>query len=91
MPRYYFPTWDGDRLSEDRDGVELDGLDQARALAVIALVELARDVLPRAADSRSLKIRVLDEEDAPAFEFRLTFQGSSEREVRADPGPGDDG
>ncbi len=46
MPRYYFPSWDGDRLSEDRDGVELDALDEARTLAIIALVELARDVLP---------------------------------------------
>ncbi len=91
MPRYYFPSWDGDRLSEDRDGVELDALDEARTLAIIALVELARDVLPHAANGRSLKIRVLDGDDTPAFEFGLTFEGSSRREICAVPGPGDDG
>lgn len=91
MPRYYFPSWDGDLVAEDWDGVELQGPEEARALAVVALAELARDVLPHATGPRTLKLCVLDGQATPAFEFRLTFEASSRRVAGAATGPGEDG
>lgn len=80
MPRYYFQSWDGDRALDDENGIELENLEQARAMAVLALAELAREILPQARDGRTIKLCVLDEGAAPAFEFHLTFEASARSE-----------
>ncbi len=49
--RYYFDTHDGDRFIPDEEGVLLDGIEQARAEALKALPDMARDALPNAGSS----------------------------------------
>jgi hypothetical protein len=80
MPRYYFQSWDGDRTLDDENGIELQGVEQARAMAVLALAELAREVLPETRHGCTLKIFVLDEGAIPAFECRLTFEALARSE-----------
>ena len=41
MPRYYFNVRDGETLSEDVDGIELQDLEAARREAIVA----ARDIM----------------------------------------------
>ena len=74
MPRYHFPSWDGDSSVPDEDGLDLPGLEQARALAVRGLTELARDALSGSAGERVLTMRVLDGDDRPVLEYRLLFE-----------------
>jgi hypothetical protein len=74
MPRYYFPSWDGDRFVPDEDGLEYEGVEQARAAAIESLGEMARDRLPKSSGERVLKVRVMDKGDKPLLELRLTFE-----------------
>ena len=69
MPRYYFPSWDGDSLLPDDEGLEMDG-----AEAISGLTEMARDVLPRSYGGRVLRLQVREERDRPLVEFRLTLE-----------------
>jgi protocatechuate 3,4-dioxygenase beta subunit len=78
MPRYYFPSWDGENFLPDEDGLEFEGIEQARTEAVRGLAEMARDSLCGSADERILKIRVVDQEGKPVHEVRLTFEVASE-------------
>jgi hypothetical protein len=72
MPRYYFPSWDGDAFLADEEGLDFESIAQARAQASQALAEMARDILPEAPDGRVLKIRVMDG-DGLVLELRLTY------------------
>ncbi len=90
MPRYYFKSCDGDRALDDENGIELEGIEQARAMAVLALTELAREILPQARAGRTIKLCVLDGGAAPAFEFRLTFEASARGEFAGAEEPGAD-
>jgi hypothetical protein len=74
MPRYYFPSWDGDSFVPDEVGVDVGGIEEARALATLALAEMARDSLPGSSRERVLKMLVMDGEDKPVLELRLTFE-----------------
>ena len=73
MPRYYFPSWDGDSFVPDEEGLAFEGIDQARAQATQALAEMARDILPISGGKRILTMHVTDG-DAPLLELRLTFE-----------------
>jgi len=55
MPRYYFPSWDGDAFLADEEGLDFESIAQARAQASQALAEMARDILP-ASQTESVKI-----------------------------------
>ncbi len=90
MPRFYFQSWDGERALDDENGIELESLEEARAMAVLALAELAREILPQACDGRPIKLCVLDGGAAPAFEFRLTFEASARSEFAGAEEPGAD-
>lgn len=46
MPRYFFDTYSGNRLHTDDTGLELEGLEAAKAEAQNALPDIARDELP---------------------------------------------
>ena len=81
MPRFYFQSWDGERALDDENGIELESLEEARAMAVLALAELAREILPQACDGRTIKLCVLDGGAVPAFAFRLTFEASARSEL----------
>jgi hypothetical protein len=48
MPRYYFDTHDGETSIADEHGLILAGLEEAKAEAIKALPDMARDVLPDA-------------------------------------------
>jgi len=74
MPRYYFPSWDGDHFVPDEEGLEYQGVEQARAAAIESLGEMARDSLPRASGEHVLKVRVKDGGVKPLLELRLTFE-----------------
>lgn len=90
MPRYFFPSWDADSFVPDDQGLELEGLEQACALARIALAEIARDLLAGLAGDRVMRIQVLDEDRRVLAELRLTFDVDGERPVstRVDPADG---
>ncbi len=49
--RYYFDTYDGERFIPDEEGVLLDGIEKARAEALKALPDMARDALPSGGSS----------------------------------------
>ncbi len=74
MPRYYFPSWDGDTFFPDQEGVEYDGFEQARTAAIRSLGEMALYSLPRSPSERVLKVQVTDGGDDPLAEFRLVFE-----------------
>ena len=61
MPRYYFDEYDGDTVMQDDEGLELDGIEAARAEARKALPDIARDVLPEDGDRRTMVVKVRDE------------------------------
>jgi len=60
VPRYFFDTFDGDRLITDSEGIELPDLEQVKAEAQRALPDLARDVLPDG-DQKTFIVSVRDE------------------------------
>ncbi len=62
MPRYYFDTHDGETFISDEAGLELDGVEAARAHAQIALCNVMSDVVP-VSDQRAVFVRVRDEAD----------------------------
>lgn len=59
MPRYFFDTFDGDRLIADSEGIELPDLEQVKAEAQRALPDLARDGLPDG-DQKTFIVSVRD-------------------------------
>jgi hypothetical protein len=58
--RYYFDTHDGERFIPDEEGVALHGIEQARAEALKALPDMARDALP-SGGSRDFVVEVRDD------------------------------
>ncbi len=74
MPRYFFQSWDGDRFVPDDEGLELEGIEDARALGARALGEMAKDSLPASSDDRVLGICLTDGSDKPVLELRLVFE-----------------
>ena len=73
MPRYTFASWDGDRFLPDEEGLEVEGLEQARALATLSLAEMARDIVPGLDGERVLRVQMRDEGGKLALELQLTF------------------
>ena len=73
VPRYFFDTDDGTGLVVDEDGQELSGPDQLRYLALDALPDIARDIIPDG-DERLLSVRVRDETGAYVFEAFLSLK-----------------
>ena len=73
MPRYTFASWDGDRFLPDEESLEVEGLEQARALATLSLAEMARDIVPGLDGERVLRVQMRDEGGKLALELQLTF------------------
>lgn len=73
MPRFYFDTHDGDRLTEDDEGLDLDGIEQARKEAIRALPDLVRDTLPNG-DRRDFAVTVRDERGQPVLTATLSLR-----------------
>jgi hypothetical protein len=73
MPRYYFDEYDGDTVTQDDEGLELDGIEAARAEARKALPDIARDVLPEDGDRRTMVVKVRDEAGKVVITATLTM------------------
>ena len=72
MPRFYFDTHDDDRFVPDNEGVELKGVEEAKAEAVAALPDMARDALPDG-DRRDFVVMVRNEGGHTVLRARLTL------------------
>ncbi len=70
--RYYFDTYDGDRLIRDDEGLVLGSLHEAREQAIKALPDMARDGLPHG-EYRDFVVEVRDETGRKVFRARLTL------------------
>ena len=72
MPRYFFDTFDGERLVPDEQGLEMQDLAAARAAAQKALPEMARDALPDG-NHRSIVVSVIDEAGSVVLRAALSL------------------
>jgi hypothetical protein len=72
MPRFYIDIHDGDDFIPDHQGLDLEGVEDAKAEAVNTLPDMARDGLPEG-DSRDFVVTVRDETDRPVWRVRLSL------------------
>jgi hypothetical protein len=72
MPRFYIDIHDGDDFIPDHQGIDLEGVEDAKAEAVNTLPDMARDGLPEG-DSRDFVVTVRDETDRPVWRVRLSL------------------
>jgi hypothetical protein len=72
MPRFYFDIHDGDDFIPDHEGIDLEGVEDAKVEAVNTLPDMARDGLPEG-DSRDFVVTVRDETDRPVWRVRLSL------------------
>lgn len=70
--RYFFDIFDGDHWTRDDIGMEVHSDGHARHQAVLALTEMARELLPADGDHKDLHIRVRTE-SAERFTVSLDF------------------
>ena len=73
MPLYYFDTHDDKGVVRDDTGLEFDTLEQAKAEAARALVDIARDRVP-GPDRLVFVVEVSDENKQPLLEARLMIE-----------------
>jgi Domain of unknown function (DUF6894) len=73
MPQYFFDTRDGSGLLRDEEGLQLNGIREARNQATQALVDLARDVIP-GSERGELTIEVRDQLNVPVLRAALSFE-----------------
>jgi hypothetical protein len=73
MPRYFFDIDDGEIVTEDDEGLEVDGLAMARDRAIAVLPNIARDVLPDG-DRRTFIVTVRNTDGANVFQATLVFE-----------------
>ena len=60
MPRYFFDTYDGEKLISDDIGMELADVDEVEREASRSLPEMAREVFPKS-NHREFIVTVRDE------------------------------
>jgi len=72
MPRYYFDVHDGETFTRDDEGVELDGIEAAKAEASKTLPEIACGTKPDG-NRRDYTIEVRDETGRPVLRAGLSF------------------
>ena len=69
--RYYFDTYDGERFIPDEDGIVLRGLDEAKAEAMRALPDMAKEATVDGA--RDFVVEVRDEAGRKLLRVRLSL------------------
>lgn len=74
MPRYFIDTDDGSTRVRDEGGLDLPDAAAARAEAIRALPDMARDTMPNG-DRRTLVSEVRDERGTVVYHATLTFAG----------------
>jgi hypothetical protein len=72
MPRYYFDTRDNEKFVPDELGLEITSFEKVRAVASVAMADLARDVLPGSM-ARELAIEVRSDV-GPVLRVSLRFE-----------------
>ncbi|WP_201861735.1 DUF6894 family protein [Microvirga soli] len=72
MARFFFDTYDGNRLISDPEGIELQSVEMARIEAQKALPDLARDALPDG-DQKTFIVSVRDEAGQVVLRAALTL------------------
>ncbi|MCA1457689.1 hypothetical protein I6F35_31625 [Bradyrhizobium sp. BRP22] len=72
MPRYYFDTRDNEKFVPDELGLEIASFEKVRAVASVAMADLARDVLPGSV-ARDLAIEVRNDA-GPVLRVSLRFE-----------------
>jgi uncharacterized protein YfcZ (UPF0381/DUF406 family) len=70
--RYFFDVHNGNELTRDEVGLELDGIDEARDEAAEALAEMA-GTASREANPRDFSIEVRDESNQPVLKAEISF------------------
>ena len=75
MPRYYIDSSDGSFSHIDSEGVELTGDEAARYLALDALPDMVREVLPDG-DQREFAVCVRNEGGRVIYSARMTLTGA---------------
>ncbi len=73
MPRFYFDTHDGETFISDEAGLDLDGIEAARAHAQAALCDVMADVVPVTTDQRMVFVRVRDAADHVVLKAGLSL------------------
>jgi hypothetical protein len=73
MPRYYFDTWNGERIIPDNEGVECADDKAACGAATKALLDLASDIADRTSTCE-LSIEVTNEAKKPVCRVTLQFE-----------------
>ncbi|PTM40635.1 hypothetical protein [Bosea sp. 124] len=88
MPRYFIDSSDGNFSHIDAEGVELAGDAAARYLALDALPDMVREVLPDG-DKREFAVCVRDEFGKVIYSASLTLAGAWRESGRreSDEGP----
>jgi hypothetical protein len=77
MPRYFFDTDDGQKQSQDENGLDLGGPWEARALALAVIPDMVRDV-QYDGDRRDLVSSVRDENGRLLYVAALSLVGGWE-------------
>ncbi len=72
LARFFFDTYDGNRLISDPEGIELQSVEMARIEAQKALPDLARDALPDG-DQKTFIVSVRDEAGQVVLRAALTL------------------
>ena len=75
VPRYYFDTDDGDGLVADEDGQDVASAEELRFLALDALPDIVREVMPDG-DETTFSIKVRDASGEYLFEATLALKSS---------------
>ena len=70
--RYFFDVHNGNELTRDEVGMELEGINQARDEAAEALAERA-GAASRGPNPRDFAIEVRDESDRPVLKAEISF------------------
>jgi hypothetical protein len=73
VARYFFDITDSGKVSVDKEGVELDSLEDARGEALRTLGEIAKDELPDG-DHRQFSIEIREGDSAPVLSASLSLQ-----------------
>ena len=73
MPRFYFDVREGDRLTRDDNGLELDNLDAAERAAAEGAAEIGRDCLPKG-NARDVTVEVRNERGRQVLSVRVAIE-----------------
>ena len=72
VPRFYIDTSDQQYFARDEKGYEFEDVEAARAAAISALPDMARDVLPDG-DARTFLAVVRDEQNRTLLQATLSL------------------